>query len=479
MRKQIVPSLIARTKSCSQIKIPSLIAGAMALHLALVIIIYLTGYFAVLPDVFDKNGIGISFAIDSYSYRIEASKLAGELAQGNLAAWLSSGSQFHVKLYALSFAVFGRLLGFNILSAEPLNLFYYISILSLVFLIGREVFDRRVAVIAAGIVGLWPSFFLHTTQMLRDPLFIMSLLLVVFVLARWLTREFSWAQGLANGFAGGAACLFLWLIRGDMWELMLALVFLGTALFLLREIYQRRLLSGNLAGVLLLLGIALVMPRLVPTYRQSNISLSQPRGQAAIAEGDASKTSAIKPNIADVTKESGASRWSRLPARLGLLRHKFITSYPGAGSNVDTDVELSGIKDIVLYFPRAVSIGLCAPFASMWFVAGVQVGLKGRLLSGLEMLVTYMIEVLAGLAVWRHRRRLSVWLLLLITVTGAAALGYVVVNVSTLYRMRYAFWILLVLLGTDGLLWFLSTLSGEKSLSGKKARETDDSIALV
>src|SRR2546421_3450295 len=146
-----------------------LIAVAACLHVGMVLIIYLVGRFALLPDTFDEHGIGISFAIDSASYRIEAAKMAQLLGGWNIAGWMAFGSQFHVKLYSLCFATFGRFLGFNILSNEPLNLFYYLITLVLVFALGKEVFDRRKALVAMSIVGLWPSFLLHTTQMLRDP----------------------------------------------------------------------------------------------------------------------------------------------------------------------------------------------------------------------------------------------------------------------------------------------------------------------
>jgi hypothetical protein len=111
---------------------------------------------------------------------------------------------------------------------------------------------------------------------------------------------------------------------------------------------------------------------------------------------------------------------------------------------VDANVTFSGPGDVVKYVPRALEIGYLAPFPSMWFGAGDHVGLMGRLLSGLEMAMTYMIEVLAGIFMWRRRRHLDAWLLLLATTTGVLALAMIVVNIGTLYRMRYPFWILMV-----------------------------------
>jgi amino acid transporter len=66
------------------------------------------------------------------------------------------------------------------------------------------------------------------------------------------------------------------------------------------------------------------------------------------------------------------------------------------------------------------------------------------------MLLTYALEALAVIAVWQNWRKLSVWLLLVSAMLAATALGLVVVNIGSLYRLRYPFWILLVVLGAGG-----------------------------
>jgi hypothetical protein len=58
------------------------------------------------------------------------------------------------------------------------------------------------------------------------------------------------------------------------------------------------------------------------------------------------------------------------------------------------------------------------------------------------------LAALAGL--WAWRGRLSAWLLALSCAVGMTALGLVMPNVGTLYRLRYAFWMLLVVLAAGG-----------------------------
>jgi hypothetical protein len=78
------------------------------------------------------------------------------------------------------------------------------------------------------------------------------------------------------------------------------------------------------------------------------------------------------------------------------------------------------------------------------------VGSAGKLLSGAETLVMYGFGLLALVAVLRPPRRLAAWLLLSITAFGVTALGLVIPNVGALYRFRYTFWVLLIILGAKG-----------------------------
>jgi hypothetical protein len=72
------------------------------------------------------------------------------------------------------------------------------------------------------------------------------------------------------------------------------------------------------------------------------------------------------------------------------------------------------------------------------------------LMSGIEMALTYLFEILACIFIWKNRKYFSTWLLVLTTLLGMLALGLVVANTGTLYRMRYPFWILLVIMGAGG-----------------------------
>jgi hypothetical protein len=431
-------------------KIPwHLFLAAAAIHITFVVAIYFIGRSQVFPQTFDTNGVGVSFAIDSRSYRIEAEDMAHLIRQRRFQDWLNYNSSFHVKIYSLSFAIFGGLVGFNILGIEPLNLVYYLSILALAYSMGREAFDPRVARLATSFIALWPSLLLHTTQMLRDAVFIPSMLLLVLALLLCVTRILSMKQGALMASAGGIGVLLLWLCRGDMWEMVLMILLIGAAMCALGQLNKRRLVAGKTLAIFLMLLIAFLIPRVVPTYRQSNQVLLTPPKATPSREVNGESLTPLKRNPIEATEPYAP--WSKLARRVGLLRHKFIANYPLAGSNLDTEIELRGIADVVRYLPRAILVGFCAPFPNMWFTQGAQVGLVGRLISGAEMFAMYLILGLGAFALVHQRNRLSFWLLFFIASVGCISLGYVVVNISSMYRMRYAFFVVLIILGMKGL----------------------------
>jgi hypothetical protein len=401
-------------------------------------------------------------------YQKQIVALADVLIHSGIAAWLFALLPFHVKLYTLCFVLCGRWADFSILLIEPLNAFYYLAILYLVFKLSGQVFDRATSLLAAGIVGLWPSFLAHTTQPLRDPLFIMVALLFLFITLRWLTKDYSLLNALGIVALGVITECVLWVTRSEMWDLMIAITFITWVLLIVRMSLRRKVVWGNLLGAALLLVIGVLIPRVavqfyIPAYYwAASYGVATFDTDDAPAEGDNS----AMPSVPDVPEQIKGY----LPARIFKLRETFIISYPGAGSNIDTDVRFRSTADIIAYLPRAMLIGLFAPFPRMWFAVGSQNGRLGRLVGGLESLALYVIELMALVGLWHNRRRLPAWWLCMASIMGMMALGLVVTNVGALYRMRYLFVILLVILGSEGIrLTFRLISSKTGSTAGKVA----------
>jgi hypothetical protein len=141
--------------------------------------------------------------------------------------------------------------------------------------------------------------------------------------------------------------------------------------------------------------------------------------------------------------------WARVIKQIADRRAGF-RFYKTHASDIDSEVRFYSTGDIVRFIPRALVIGFFAPFPNMWLQTG-SFGIAGRLLSGLEMLVMYALYLAVGFCLWRERRNMKMWFLFLVAAIGMLALGLVVVNAGALFRIRYVFWMLLIVIAAEGI----------------------------
>jgi divalent metal cation (Fe/Co/Zn/Cd) transporter len=92
-------------------------------------------------------------------------------------------------------------------------------------------------------------------------------------------------------------------------------------------------------------------------------------------------------------------------------------------------------------------------------------------IAGFETLLTYVIESLALFGLWAQRRNLAAWLLAAVIVVGAVALGLVVSNIGAMYRLRYPFWVLMVILCAGGITFLVTRFKFSKSVAVNSSRE--------
>ena len=413
------------------------LAAAALLHISVAAAVLTIGKYQLMPAQFRADGLG-EFASDCFPYREEAADLVNVLKNSGPVTWATWPTQLHVRLYSLPLAAVSRWMGFSVLAIEPLNLLYYLAILTLVFKLGKEIFDYRAGLMAATIVALWPSLLLHTTQLLRDPLLLVVVLTLFLVMTRGLQRDYAWRRGVLMGMVAALSIVMIRIIRLPMWDLTGAIVGLFAVFLLARLLRDRRVLIGNLAFAAIMIAAFVITPHLQPALRNQQHT-------KAIRRILPEKIQSLP-----VEDQIGIRR-----AAFGLAAANQEQTTGGPGSVIDPEVRLKGRADIVRYLPRAAVIGFFAPFPNMWFNSGTEVGVSGRILSGVETLLTYAIECFALAGLWRARKELPAWLLFAFVVIGAMALGLVVSNVGALYRLRYSFWILIVVLGAGGLphLW--------------------------
>jgi hypothetical protein len=124
--------------------------------------------------------------------------------------------------------------------------------------------------------------------------------------------------------------------------------------------------------------------------------------------------------------------------------------YTARQSDIHGDVYFNSASDVVRFIPSAVVIGFMSPFPRMWFEKG-SYGHAGRLLSAAETVVMYFLYVAMGVCLWRERRRLTMWLVFLTAAVTMIGLGLVINNAGALYRIRYVFWIMLIVIAAQGI----------------------------
>ena len=415
-----------------QFTLRRLLITAALFHVLVATAVFIVGRFQLLPSVYDQQGIGL-FAVDGGVYQFIASALADRLRVGDFSGWLQIESPFHVRLYSFAFLFPGTIIGHNILAAEPLNLAYYLGVLTLVFRIGSELFDSKSGLLAAAIIAVWPSFLMHSIHLLRDPLAILIMLALIWIMVVTLKRELSWRASLIIALAGTALLALFWMTRGNMWNLILLALPLTALLVLLRMWRERKISYRNLA----VLGVLFVAALVIPPQIQ-NAGIGPPR--------------VASPLVTIGSTSEKRNFWERLGRQVKSRRAAF-RIYPGNASDMDTEVQFNNTGDVLRFLPRATAIGFLAPFPNMWFQDGTN-GRAARLVTGAETLTMYSLYLPAIFCLWRRRRNLGVWLVFLIATLGMIALGVVVVNAGALYRLRYVFWILMIVMAAEGIvLW--------------------------
>jgi hypothetical protein len=234
--------------------------------------------------------------------------------------------------------------------------------------------------------------------------------------------------------AGGALLVTVfWIARGNMWNAVVVSVALTLVLLLFRTLRHRKFMAGN-AIVLLLIVVAML---LVPSRLEST-TLGGHRAPA---------TPLAIPSSSQPAPVEGV--WTRAINQIRDRRGGF-RYYSAQKSNIGGDVQFNNVGDILRFVPRAAVVGFFAPFPRMWFAAG-SYGAAGRVLSGLETLAMYVLYIAVGVTLWRERRRLAMWLVFLTATAGLIGLGLVVVNAGALYRLRYVFWIMLIVIAAQGI----------------------------
>jgi hypothetical protein len=289
-------------------------------------------------------------------------------------------------------------------------------------------------------------------------------------------------------FAGAFLCLYGWinLARIESWQsgwrpvcAGLAWLSLGVALMGMVRIYSFQVMQGMgtifavglsvlfivrgakgglpwkscAAAIAILFMIPLLLMVLPTESRGSAELLNETRGSSEFLAGESGAGAAQ--TVAQMYWRQ--SDW--LPStidtaflRLAVLREGYLSApaehRKAAGSNIDMDVRISSAVGFVMYLPRAIQIGLLAPFPRHWIATGYSPGgsLMRRMAGG-EMIVVYFSLLFLPYALWHWRNRVEIWLSVTFGTVMVLLYAFVTPNIGTIYRLRYGFVMLLVGIG--------------------------------
>ena len=415
----------------NQLSLTQWLIIAALFHITFTLSIFLIGHFRFLPNQFDQNGVGISFAVDGVVYQQLISDMAEAFRHRGLAEWLSVQMPLHCRIYSLSFIFPGSIVGHNILAAEVFNLIYYLGILVVTYFLGKEIFGAKVGLLSAGLIGVWPSFLLHTTQLIRDPVAVFFMLGVMLVLTILLKRTLSWKDSFWIALVSIALLIVFWATRGNFWTVVVAALVIALVLLVIRLSCERSLLLPNVALLFVIFAAVLIVPTQIRSTTTQ--AVKAPTSVIAIPIG---------------SNQSSHSMLWRLSYQIRARRLGFFI-YEGQGSNIDADVTFDSAGDIIKYLPRAAVVGFFSPFPRMWFDSGIS-GRSARILAAAETLAMYVLYIPVLFCVWNERRKLTVWLLFLTSSAGLIGLGVVVPNAGALYRLRYVLWMMMIVLAVRG-----------------------------
>lgn len=314
--------------------------------------------------------------------------------------------------------------------------------------------------------ALFPTAFLWNSALHKDGIFILGFILALYGLNRLAnTTPPRWIRALLKSALSLTSGLYLvWVVRPYGIE-MLIYVILAIAvpltvylLFIIRR-HPYLLFNIILLWVIPLMMLPLSMIGLHHRYAEPNIAVLEEYLRDENNEfSDLSQTSTGHQNEKTENETNLLQQdWivsGFLPDKiektlytLSINRDVYRTIGPYAGSNIDVDVQFISAADVIFYIPRALQIGLLAPFPNQWLTERSGFGLIMHRIAGIEMFFVYFALLFVPVAFCFWYKKPELYLTAALPLGMILTYALVVVNLGTLHRMRYGFLMTLVAIG--------------------------------
>ena len=392
----------------------------------------------LLPSIHAGNGL---LNHDAELFHAAAVLLAQSIRDHGWSSWAwapASGIPGNVAILGALYAVFGN----DPSAIIPVNASLHAMAGVLIFLLGRELWPGRVGfiggLVAATLFVGFPSSLTWFGQIHKDSYAITGLLLILYSWVR-LTRVADTWRGLP---AFAISHLIAVILIGFVRPYFLKVVFAGGLCLLAALIYMvmtRTALRGRWKAVGYGLVAAIVMG--IGAWSSGKVISSDSTYATWEAGGGYARSWKWHSNP---LIPYGLEKYIETAAKIRAGLIDFGLSEQ-AGSMVDADVTPDNVAAVLAYAPRALQIALFAPFPSTW---GDKPSLM-RLVGVGETLIWYLLVPGVLMAIYR-RRSTGLFFCFLYGFFFLYVLGFVNANVGTLYRFRYPFLFIFVLVGTMG-----------------------------
>ena len=377
------------------------------------------------------NGEGLwNFAVDSTLYHKEALNSIIYLENSEwLSWWQLYQDHQHVRIISLVYWLTGY---YEPIIFEIVNGIVWTTSVLLIHRMARSLFPNNDLVPLFVVVFFFqPSVLISSTQLLRDPILILGFCFICYGFVLLSKKNSIWKWFFAIQFG-----LILLLSMREYLGILVLFFLLLPAIILVRS-------KKNIAPLILLL-IPIILLEFSP-QREVHISI------AGIAAEVIAKEQ-VSQNQVSQNKSVYMAFLNSISERVSSMRSGFINVNSYAGSRIDADHKYNNFFDAVQYFPRALQIGFLSPFPSTWLEEGRQTGRVGKLLSGLEMIIWYLILLGFLYTILKEPSAIKpLAVVFLFSVIVIILLAYVVPNAGAIYRMRQAYMIPFFLFGSYGL----------------------------
>jgi putative peptidoglycan lipid II flippase len=146
----------------------------------------------------------------------------------------------------------------------------------------------------------------------------------------------------------------------------------------------------------------------------------------------------------------------------------------GANTNIDTYQLPNSATEVAKYLPRALSIGLFSPFPETW---DDRVTVT-RLVGAIETCVWYLFFIGTLITLRKHANP-RVFACVAFVVPIIIILAFIHPNIGTLYRQRYCFWQIFLLLGAIGWSTLLMQFLNKEYVSNLSIKQNSNKPALL